>query len=187
MNLSKETMRQEALRHRDRIDPASEPLENATALFLENLKPQTGQAVSVYWPLGREFDPGGITEALLGMGVTCLLPVIVPGSRLLKFAKWRDGDALVPGPMGIMQPAGAEFMEPDIVIVPMLAFDRRGYRLGYGGGYYDATLHDLRARKAVTAVGVAYGQQAVLFGLPTDSHDEKLDWVITPQKALCFC
>ena len=67
--------------------------------------------------------------------------------------------------------------------MPLLAFDRRGHRLGYGEGYYDATLADLRARKKVIAVGLAYAQQAILFNLPAEDHDQPLDWIITPQIA----
>ena len=81
---------------------------------------------------------------------------------------------------------GTQWLEPDVVIVPLLAFDRRGYRLGQGGGYYDATLADLRAKKNIIAVGLAYAQQACLFNLPVEEHDQKLDWVVTPQGAQEF-
>src|SRR6185503_17417551 len=101
---------------------------------------------------------------------------------------WKDGDPLAEGAFGIMQPStdAPKWVDPDIVVVPLLAFDRRGYRLGYGSGYYDVTLAALRAKKKIVAVGLGYGQQAVLFNLPSEPHDEKLDWVITPQKAHSF-
>ena len=70
--------------------------------------------------------------------------------------------------------------------MPMLAFDRPGNRLGHGGGYYDTTLRALREKKKITAVGVAYAQQAVLFSLPVEDHDEKLDWIITEQNTHRF-
>ena len=70
-------------------------------------------------------------------------------------------------------------LDPDIVLVPLLAFDRSGYRLGYGAGFYDRTLAGLRARRAVIAVGLAFGEQEV-DALPHDARDERLDWVVTP-------
>lgn len=185
----KDSLRQEAIRHRDRIDPASENNDSATALFFHHVQPVKEQVIGAYWAKGREFNPDGLLEKLLGDGFTCALPVMKEGSKELGYAVWNDGDPLVEGPYGIWQPAiGAKtrWVDPDIVVVPLLAFDRRGYRLGYGSGYYDVTLRALRANKKIVAVGLGYGQQAVLFNLPSEPHDEKLDWVITPQKAHNF-
>lgn len=186
---SKDSLRHEALLHRDRIDPRSEDTEAATTHFFNALNVQTAHIVSLYWPRGREFDPRGIMERLLNEGIACALPVIEKGKKELRFAVWKDGDPLAKGPLGILQPVVDEktkWIDPDIVVVPLLAFDRSGGRIGYGGGYYDTTLRALRARKSIVAVGVGYGQQAVLFKLPQEPHDEKLDWMITPQKAFCF-
>ena len=188
MEATKETLRREAIRHRDRIDPESEDADNACALFFENVKPQAGQTVALYWPKGREFDCGAITERLLKEGFTCCLPIIQKNKKILKFAKWGESVKLEEGPFGIMQPAGRrKWAQPDIVILPLLAFDRHGYRLGYGGGYYDTTLAALRKKKEVVAVGLGYAQQAVLFNLPREEHDQRMDWVITPQRAVSFC
>jgi 5-formyltetrahydrofolate cyclo-ligase len=188
MSLSKDTMRAEALRHRDRIDASSpdESPEEAAALFFEQLRPARGQTVALYWPKGREFDTTALIERLLKEKIGVALPVVEKGSRVLRFARWNDSIPLVPGPFEVMQPqvtAQTEWTAPDIVVVPLLAFDRRGNRLGYGGGYYDATLRDLRARKEIVAVGMGYARQAVLFNLPAEAHDEKLDWIVTPQRA----
>jgi 5-formyltetrahydrofolate cyclo-ligase len=185
----KDPLRQEAIRHRDRIDPASEDNDSATALFFDHLRPIKGQVIGAYWAKGREFNPDGILERLLQEGFTCALPVMKQGTKELGYAAWKDGDPLIEGPFGVMQPevgAKTRWIEPDIVLVPLLAFDRRGYRLGYGSGNYDVTLRALRAKKKILAVGLGYSQQAVLFNLPSESHDEKLDWVITPQKAHDF-
>ncbi len=185
----KNSLRHEALRHRDRIDPGSEDTEAACTLFFDTLKPQKGQVVALYWPKGREFDVCPITEQLLKQGFTCALPVIQKGSRELKFAAWNENVPLVVGPYEVQHPAidqKTKWVDPDIVVVPLLAFDRRGYRLGYGSGYYDATLQALRQKKNITAVGLGYAKQAVLFSLPVEEHDQKLDWVITPQKAHQF-
>ena len=185
----KEALRHEAIRHRDRIDPGSENYDSASALFFEHIHPAGGQVIGLYWAKGREFNPDAIMERLLQEGYRCALPVVRKGSKELGFALWKDGDPLAEGPFGLQQPVVSEktvWADPDIVAVPLLAFDRRGHRLGYGSGYYDVTLKTLRAKKKIVAVGLGYGQQAVLFNLPCEPHDEKLDWVITPQKAHCF-
>jgi len=188
--LSKETLRLEAQRHRDRIEllGQNEDPEHACALFFETIKPAPGQNVALYWPKGKEFDTGAIIERLLKEGIGCALPVMATDrdDKVLRFARWDESVALVEGPFKVMQPVvdeATKWITPDIIVVPLLAFDRRGQRLGYGGGYYDATLAALRAQKPdLIAAGVAYAQQAVLFNLPAEPHDQKLDWVITPQK-----
>ncbi|PJB70425.1 MAG: 5-formyltetrahydrofolate cyclo-ligase [Alphaproteobacteria bacterium CG_4_9_14_3_um_filter_47_13] len=190
-DLSKETLRQEAIRHRDRIHIFNnEDTDVVCELFFDSIKPQKEQIIALYWPRGKEFDPGYILERLLKEGFCCALPVIEKESRILRFVVWKENDPLEAGLFNILQPVlneKSEWVEPDIVIVPLLAFDRKGYRLGYGGGYYDATLRALRHKKEVVAVGVCYAQQAVIFNLPVEPHDERLDWVITPQQIHRFC
>lgn len=191
MSAQKEAIRHEAIRHRDRIDPYSEDLDAVCDHFFSSINPQKDQIVSLYWPKGREFSPAGIMERLLHEGFTCALPVLGKREegRALKFARWEEGMELEEGPFKVMQPIvndKTDWLEPDILIVPLLAFDRRGNRLGYGGGHYDATLHELRMKKSIVAVGVGYAQQAVLFNLPAEEHDERLDWVVTPMEARRF-
>ncbi|MCD8494148.1 MAG: 5-formyltetrahydrofolate cyclo-ligase [Alphaproteobacteria bacterium] len=179
----KDILRIEARRHRARIDPSQENPEDAARFFWETIKPQKGQIVAGYWPIGREFDPRPAMGQAMESGLSCSLPVLPETGKIMDFALWADGDALEKGPHNTLQPVKRELVMPDIVIVPLLAFDRRGVRLGQGGGYYDATLEFLRAQKAVFAVGMAYAAQAVLFNLPCEAHDQKLDWAITPQAA----
>lgn len=179
-------MREEAKRHRARIEPGTENPEDAATLFFNHINNLDGRVVAAYWPKGDEFDTGPILEGLLERGVTCALPVVQKDSKVLKFARWDESVELKKGAYGITEPDSTEWVEPDIVIVPMLAFDWRGGRLGYGGGYYDATLADLRANKDIVAIGVAYALQACLFNVPTEEHDERLDWVITPKDARRF-
>lgn len=187
MTASKETLRHEALSHRERMDLRHEDPELAAEFFLNAIQPRSGQVVGGFWPKGREFDCTAVLDAVLKAGIACALPVIQKEEKTLIFRRWEEGDILEPGPFGILQPAAsAAETEPDIVLVPFLAFDRRGYRLGYGGGYYDATLKALRKKKEIVAVGLGYAQQAVLFALPTEPHDEKLDWVVTPKEAHYF-
>lgn len=189
MSLSKEDIRQEAMKHRDRIDPAEEDPDEACDIFFEAVAPEKSKIIALYWPMGREMDTLPLLERLLNEGYSCALPVVKMDERTLLFARYKDGDELVKGPYNILQPAlndDTELLDPDIFIVPLLAFDRHGYRLGYGGGYYDATLGALRAKKDVLAVGWAYGMQAVLFNLPREDHDIPMDWIITPQKPYRF-
>jgi 5-formyltetrahydrofolate cyclo-ligase len=186
MSESKETLRQEALRHRTLMDPRSEDPDEACDVFFQHINPAKSQVVAVYWPKDKEFNPHAIIERLQKQGNELALPVVQKDSRILKFATWRDGDRLEQGAYGVMEPADKSWVDPDILIVPLLAFDRRGYRLGYGRGYYDTTLKDLRQRKQILAVGVGFGQQACLFNLPAEDHDERLDWVITPKQAYNF-
>ncbi|QQG35462.1 MAG: 5-formyltetrahydrofolate cyclo-ligase [Micavibrio aeruginosavorus] len=182
---SKQTLREEAIRFRNSIDPFSEDVDLVVSEFFECLCPQAGQVVALYWPKGKEFDTGPLIEALLRNRVSCALPVMQKDSKELRFVRWDESIPLIAGPFGIMQPEinrDSVWVEPDIVVVPMLAFDRQGHRLGYGGGYYDATLAALRARKPVQAVAIGYSTQAVLFNLPSEPHDQKMDWVITPNR-----
>jgi 5-formyltetrahydrofolate cyclo-ligase len=100
------------------------------------------------------------------------------GQRLL-FRAWAPGEPLVRGVWDIPTPhPEAELVEPDAVLVPMLAFDRLGFRLGYGGGYYDRTLRELRSQKKVVAIGVAYSAQEVS-SVPHDENDARLDYLLT--------
>lgn len=176
----KETLREQATLHRDRIRPEDEDIENAALLFKGHVPVQAGQIVGAYWPIGREFDVRYIIDDLMKAGVLVALPVVDKTSREMGFALW-DGKAdLVKGAFGAFAPPEKILVEPDVIIAPFLAFDRKGYRLGRGGGHYDATLAALRAKKQILAVGVGYASQAVLFNLPVEDHDQKMDMIITP-------
>lgn len=182
----KRILRDQARKHRARMERRGGGAEAAAAHFFQSISPPPSHSIAAYWPKGWEFDTLPLLERALEGGYSCALPVIQPDSKILKFALW-DGQAeLAPGAYGIMQPrisGKTEWIEPDILIVPLLAFDRKGYRLGQGGGYYDATINALRQRKSVLAVGLAYAAQAVLFNLPVEEHDEPLDWIVTEQGA----
>jgi 5-formyltetrahydrofolate cyclo-ligase len=106
---------------------------------------------------------------------------VIARDRPLEFRRWRPGATLVIDRFGIAHPpADAAVIEPDVLLVPLLAFDSRHYRLGYGAGFYDRTLADLRARKTILAIGVAYSAQRVA-EVPLDGWDEALDLVLTEQ------
>ena len=140
--------------------------------------------VSGYWPVGDEFDVRPLLESLHGRGHACCLPVVAGKNRPLIFRRWEPGDVLRPAALGIpVPPPEAEELTPSLLLVPLLAYDNRGYRLGYGGGFYDMTIRDLRAQGGLVAVGVAYAGQH-MDTVPTDDHDERLDWIVTEQGAI---
>ncbi len=186
MTAKKDVLRAEALRARGLLSLSSGEDELFRKLFFGNLKPKEGQIIAAYWPKGREFDTQSVVDECLERGLKIALPIVQKDSRILKFALWDQSIDLIKGEYGILHPVldeSTEFVSPDIFLVPLLAFDRRGYRLGFGGGYYDATLAFYQDEKEISTVGVAYAQQACLFNLPTENHDIKMDWIITQQNA----
>lgn len=139
--------------------------------------------VSGYYPMEGEIWPLPLMAALRSKGHSLALPVMQGKADPLLFRAWAPGDPLISGVWGIRQPApDRPEVFPDIVLVPLLAFDVRGYRLGYGGGYYDRTLRHLRAMKPILAVGLALDELEV-DAVPHLDYDERLDWVLTPSGA----
>ena len=142
--------------------------------------------VSVFLSIRGEPDTMPLIEALVAAGMTVALPVTVERARPLRFQAWRPGDPLVTGRYGISEPvSSAREVSPDVLFVPLAAYDRRGFRLGYGAGYYDSSLGALRRSKTVVAVGVAFSIQEVE-GVPTEPHDQRLDAVITEHGLMTF-
>jgi len=137
---------------------------------LEGVGPLSG-----YLPIRSEIDPRPV---MARHGAPVGVPVILGPGQALVFHRWHEGAALVPGPYGAMVPERGEVIVPEVVIVPLLAFDAAGYRLGYGGGFYDRTLSALRARGPVRAIGFAYGVQEVQ-AVCRDRFDERLDAIVT--------
>jgi 5-formyltetrahydrofolate cyclo-ligase len=140
------------------------------------------QVVSGFHPYLSEISTLPLLAKLVGEGWITALPVVVGKELPLLFRRWAPGDAMVSGLWDIQIPAdAAPEVEPDVLLVPMLAFDRKGYRLGYGGGFYDRTLAKLRAVKLVSAIGVAYSGQEIEV-VPHDAHDQPLDWIMTERE-----
>lgn len=147
--------------------------------FPEELLPGPGGVLSAYAPFRDEIDPNAIMMRAQARGARLALPVVVAKDAPLIFRLFSFSDSLEPGVLGLREPArDAEEVEPDVLLVPLLGFDRRGGRLGYGGGHYDRTLERLRARKSVVAVGVAFEAQR-LDAVPLEPHDQALDWIVT--------
>lgn len=145
--------------------------------------------VAGYWPLGSEMDVRPLMIQLAAAGAELVLPVTRAADRPLEFRRWRPGDALQPGAHGVMQPLpAAPVAIPTVLLVPLLAFDGDGWRLGYGAGYYDRTLAVLRARLLAArplAVGIAYAVQEMT-ALPHHAGDQRLDGVVTERAARRF-
>lgn len=134
-----------------------------------------------YVATGSEIDPALLLARLAGAGATLVLPGIEDDAEGLVFRRWTPADPLVPGRFGILEPArDMPAIDPDILLVPGLAFDCEGRRLGQGGGHYDRTLRVLRAKRPLLAIGLAFGAQ-LCERLPEEPHDERLDLVATPE------
>ena len=135
--------------------------------------------VGGYWPIGEELDVRPLLAGLAARGYVTALPVVTARRAKLIFRRWREGDGLDPGMHDILAPQStAPAVDPDVLIVPLVAFDSGGYRLGYGGGYYDRTLAGLRAAKKILAVGVGFAVQEFP-RLPRGPDDQRLDWIVT--------
>lgn len=154
--------------------------------FMKAVRVPAGAIVSGYWPGRSELDIRPLMEALHRKGHPIGLPVVTGRGNPLVFREWAPGDALETKPFGLQEPpASAAEVTPRVLLVPFLAFDREGYRIGYGAGYYDRTLAKLRAQGAVLAVGVGYSAQQTE-RLPHDGHDERLDRVVTEAGVVNF-
>ena len=177
----KAALRKEALARRNAAEPAlREAFATRLALAgVELARRSIVRTVAAFWPLPGEPDVRGLLAALNYHEFAGALPVVIGSGLPLIFRKWSPRDLLLEGPYGIMQPS-AHLPEvlPDIVFVPLAAFDRRGHRIGFGAGYYDRTLASLRAMKPILAVGTAYSVQEVP-AIPEEPHDQRLDLVIT--------
>jgi 5-formyltetrahydrofolate cyclo-ligase len=147
---------------------------------------ETPAVVSGFWPIKEEIDIRPLLIELSNQGCQLALPVVQGKGLPLVFRAWRPGDPLEAGVFGTLQPsAKREVVEPDALIVPLLACDEEGWRLGYGGGFYDRTLTGLRAKKTVTAVGVGFNDQLVPH-VPHGPSDQRLDWLLTDKRACAF-
>ncbi len=141
-----------------------------------------GVPLAGFLPIRTEIDPRPAMAEAAAYGPVAV-PVIMGPGRPLEFSLWEPGIALRQGPFGAMVPESDRFIEPEILIVPLVAFTRQGGRLGYGGGFYDRTLQLLRSRRATLAIGFAYGAQET-DALPLEPTDQPLDLVVTEQGVL---
>lgn len=158
--------------------------ERLAALGPQLAKAAGAQVVGVFSAFGDEAPTGRLIAALREAGFATALPVIQGRGKPLLFRLWKPGDPVAKGQFGIAEPTD-DLPEafPDFLFVPLLAFDRRGHRIGFGAGYYDMTLAKLRAMQRITAVGIAFSDQEVLY-VPSEDHDAPLDAVLTEREVL---
>ncbi|HUB16759.1 MAG TPA: 5-formyltetrahydrofolate cyclo-ligase [Acetobacteraceae bacterium] len=178
---AKRALRQRMLAAREAWDPAAAGLA-LMRVVLQQAPPPSDAVLSGFWPIGKEIDIRPLLHALHERGHTIVLPVTPKRGNPLSFRRWRPGDLLEPERFGTFRPVG-EAAVPDFLLVPLLAFDRRGHRVGYGAGFYDRTLAALPARRY--ALGVAYAAQE-LPEVPAGPADIRLDAVAT-DRALIPC
>jgi 5-formyltetrahydrofolate cyclo-ligase len=145
-----------------------------------------GMVVSGYSPIRSEIDPVPLMRALAAKGARLALPAVMARGKSLAFRAWSPDDRLMLGPLGILEPspAAAEVI-PDIILMPLAAFDRSGHRIGYGAGHYDFTLAHLRKMKAIAAIGLAFAVQEIA-AVPALQHDVALDYVLTETQVFDF-
>jgi len=186
LELVKKSMRAEATTRRAALARVGAGTigEALCARFLAAVPlPPPGAVVSAFWPMGDEIDMRPLLQRLHARGYRCGLPVTVKRGLPLLFRRWTPETVLVPGGFGTsVPPPEADAVTPVVLAVPLLAFDRAGFRLGYGGGFYDRTLESLRATGAPLAVGVAYAGQEVP-AVPRHDGDQRLDWIVTEREA----
>ncbi len=185
--LLKAALRRAATARRDAL-PAAERMAAALAIAERGLPVEVtpGIVISGFSPLKSEISPLPLLRRLADAGAGLALPVVAGRGRPLTMRAWSFGAALVSGVWGIREPpADAPEVFPDILIVPLLAFDRRGHRIGYGAGYYDMTIARLRAMKPVTAIGIAFAAQEIA-AVPATPRDARLDLVLTENGAIDF-
>ena len=182
----KDALRDNARLHRDRLDVDESDYERVIDVFFETINPDKSKVIALYWPVKKEFDGRFLLDELVKRDFVCVLPKATKDTRVMRFYQWTQNSKMVKGAWGVPEVAQGDEILPDIVLAPLLAFDQKGYRLGYGGGHYDNTIATLRAKKKVFYIGLGHAQQAVLLKLPREDHDIPLDAMLTPQGVIEF-
>jgi 5-formyltetrahydrofolate cyclo-ligase len=183
----KAQLRTEALARRDALPAAMRAAaaeEIARRAF--PLAVKSGTIVAGFMPMRSEINPLPLLRKLVEAGARLALPAIAGRGKPLIMRAYAFGDELARGQWGIREPKPeAAEVAPDILIVPLAAFDRQGHRIGYGAGYYDMTIHALRAKKLVTAIGIAFAAQEIP-RVPATERDARLDFVLTEREVIDF-
>ncbi len=183
----KDRLRQEALALRDAL-PAVMRVAAAETIAARPFPLRIGRGIVVsgFSPMKTEINPMPLLRKLADSGARLALPAIAGRGKPLIMRAWNFGDPFKAGQWGIREPVEEALeIEPDILIVPLAAFDRSGHRIGYGAGYYDMTINALRAKKAVTAIGIAFAAQEIP-QVPATERDARLDLVLTEREVIDF-
>ncbi|MEP5760111.1 MAG: 5-formyltetrahydrofolate cyclo-ligase [Litoreibacter sp.] len=176
MQISKKNARKTAMVARREAKSQVRDLA-AQAMLEAALLPFQGKVLAGYMPILTEVDPLPVMASMAARGRVCV-PVIQGAGLPLRFRQWLPDAEMEDGPFGAQVPASGDWIEPEVLIVPLVGFDAQGGRIGYGGGFYDRTLEGLRTRKVVTAYGFAFQAQQVET-LPQEPTDQKLDGIVT--------
>ena len=182
---TKRAMRRGLVQDRDGLMAAHGPTARLAIRdrYLASFEPPPGTAVSAFWPMPGELDLRPLLEALHARGCVCALPVVVAPNTPLLFRSWEPGVELLTSRFGIAEPGPERpAVRPQHALVPLLAFDDDGYRLGYGGGFYDRTLALLRGDGQGPFLAIGVGLEAQRRpDLPREPFDERLDWLVTEE------
>ena len=187
MPLSKSELRQQARERRTALKAAAPDAgRRAAENFLAKIPLEKISVIAGYIAARDELDPAELIEALRARGHIIALPRVTAKDQPLAFHRWDKNAAPVKGAYGLFE-AVPDWprIEPNVLLVPLLAFDVNRYRLGYGGGYYDRSLHALRGNASALAVGLAFAGQEITH-IPREAGDEKLDWIVTEKGASKF-
>jgi 5-formyltetrahydrofolate cyclo-ligase len=187
ISADKANLRAAALARRDALSGAQRAAAaRAIALRRLPIEIMPGTVVAGYSPIHSEIDPAPLMRELAAQGMQLALPVIAKRDSPLGFRVWAANDKLRRGSLGILEPSpDAAEIVPDIVLVPLAAFDRLGHRVGYGAGHYDRTLAHLRDSKKIIAIGLAFAAQEIET-IPALPHDVALDYVLTETQLFDF-
>ncbi|HVV65880.1 MAG TPA: 5-formyltetrahydrofolate cyclo-ligase [Rhizomicrobium sp.] len=183
----KKRLRDEARGRRAVLAAQCPDFAERVAAHAQALQIPRGSLVGAYVAMEGEADPHLLLKELAKDDCAFAFPRVAAKKQPLAFHRWPAGSELVTSAFGVPEPAGDwPRAVPSILLVPMLAFDRDGYRLGYGGGFYDITLAALRAAGELRAIGVAFAGQEVE-ALPREPHDQRLDAIVTEKGLRRFC
>ncbi len=184
--LNKNQIRRQLLELRRAIPPSeAQAAAQSIALRITAIIPQEAQMVAGYRPIQGELDPTPSLQRLIWRECGTCLPVTISGDKPLIFRAWQPNEPLVHGKFRVEEPLpSAQVVTPDVLLVPMVAFDSRGHRLGYGAGYYDRTIAVMRRQpKPPLVIGIAYHLQGVSH-IPAQPHDELMDAVVTERESI---
>lgn len=182
----KKRLREKATSIRGEIsnEVAAEAADAIAASFLRTWAPRRSKVIAAFWPIKSEINIRPLIEKLHRAGCEIVLPEVVASSKVLLFRKWTPEAQMTKGSYKTsVLTANAAVKEPDWILVPLLAFDSERFRLGYGGGYYDATLSELAKKREIFTIGVAYDVQE-FDAVPKESSDFRLDAILTEKRVI---